>query len=50
LPGISAETASAIVESRMTSGPFALVEDLARVKGLDAATLEKIKPYIKTKD
>ncbi|MBI3949896.1 MAG: helix-hairpin-helix domain-containing protein [Acidobacteria bacterium] len=48
LPRISTEAANAIVESRNISGPFASVEDLLRIKGLDVATLEKIRHYIKT--
>ena len=50
LPGINVEAAKAIVESRKTSGSFAAVEDLLRVKGIDAATLKGIKAYIRTSD
>jgi competence protein ComEA len=50
LPGVGAETAKAIVESREASGPFAAVEDLSRVKGIDAETLKRIRPYLKVED
>jgi competence protein ComEA len=50
LPGISAETAKAIVECRRTGGAFTSVDDLRRVEGIDDAALKRIKPYIKAKD
>ena len=50
LPGINIEAAKAIVESRKTSGSFASVQDLLRVKRIDAAILKGIEPYIGTKD
>lgn len=49
LPGISPETARAIVESRKRAGPFASVEDLLRVKEIDQAALKKISRYIRAK-
>src|SRR5690606_3237340 len=41
LHGIGAAKAQAIVAYREANGPFASVEDLANVKGIGAATLEK---------
>ncbi len=41
LNGIGAAKAQAIVAYREANGPFASVEDLANVKGIGAATLEK---------
>lgn len=50
LPGISADVAAAIVESRKSEGAFASVDDLLRVKGINPATFERIKRYVTTKD
>lgn len=50
LPGISPQVADAIIESRKSGGPFASVEDLLRVKGVDADTLKKIRGYVTTKN
>ena len=46
LPGIGPTTAAAIVASREREGPFARVEDLARVKGLGAAALAQIRGHL----
>jgi competence protein ComEA len=43
LPGIGASKAAAIVQSRMESGPFASCDDLARVSGIGASTLESLR-------
>ncbi|APT85233.1 ComEA family DNA-binding protein [Corynebacterium aquilae] len=43
LPGVGEKTAAAIVEHRQASGPFASVDDLAKVKGIGPAKLEKLK-------
>lgn len=50
LPGVTLDGAKAIVKSRKTSGSFVAVEDLLRVNGIDAATLKRIKAYIRTQD
>jgi competence ComEA-like helix-hairpin-helix protein len=50
VPGISADVAAAIVESRTSRGAFASIEDLLRVKGLDMDTFDRIKQYLTTKD
>ncbi|MEM1156687.1 MAG: helix-hairpin-helix domain-containing protein [Verrucomicrobiota bacterium] len=41
VPGIGETIANRIIEAR----PFAVVEDLQRVNGIGAATLDKIRPY-----
>jgi competence ComEA-like helix-hairpin-helix protein len=46
LPGVSAEIAQAIIECRQTKGPFTTLNELLQVKGVDAATLKRIEPYI----
>jgi len=43
LPGIGEVTAVAIIEGR----PFLRVEDLRRVRGIGAATLEKLRPHVR---
>lgn len=50
LPGISSEMALAIVECRQTKGPFASVDDLSRIQGIEKTTLDRIKPYITIKN
>jgi len=39
--GIGEKKATSIIEYREANGPFASIEDLARVKGIGAATIEK---------
>lgn len=46
LPAIGPVTAQAIVDYRTANGPFRSVEELVQVKGIGAATLEKIKALI----
>jgi competence protein ComEA len=46
LPAIGPVTAQAIVDYRATNGPFHSVEEITQVKGIGAATLEKLKPLI----
>lgn len=41
LTGIGPAKAAAIVEYRETNGPFATVDDLAKVKGIGESTVEK---------
>ncbi|WMC09415.1 helix-hairpin-helix domain-containing protein [Oceanimonas pelagia] len=41
LSGVGPAKAQAIVEYRDANGPFASVDDLARVKGIGEATVEK---------
>jgi competence protein ComEA len=47
VPGIGPTLAHRIVESRNTVGPFADHNDLRRVKGIGAKTLEQIRPYLR---
>lgn len=46
LKGIGAKKAADIVAYREQNGPFKTVEDLTKVKGIGAKTLEKLKPEI----
>jgi competence ComEA-like helix-hairpin-helix protein len=46
LPGMRADLVQAIVEYRKNVGLFALINDLLKVKGMNAAKLTRIKPYI----
>jgi len=43
--GIGAKTAAAIVLYREAHGAFSSLDDLVKVKGIGARTLEKIRPY-----
>jgi len=45
LPGIGPSKAGAIVESREADGPFTSIDDLTRVKGIGAKTVERIRPW-----
>ena len=42
--GVGPATAKKIVDYREANGPFASCDDLTKVKGIGAKTLEKIKP------
>jgi competence protein ComEA len=46
LPGVGPASARAIVEARETGGGFARPEDLLRVRGIGAATLDRMLPYL----
>ena len=45
LPGVGPKMAQRIIDER-TRKPFAGVEDLRRVSGIGAKTLEKLRPYV----
>jgi comEA protein len=46
LPGVGPVTAAKILKYREANGNFSKVDELLQVKGIGAATLEKMKPYI----
>ena len=46
IPGVGATTADRILEDRRMHGPFRRIEDLRRVRGLRARTLNQIEPFI----
>ena len=50
LPGLGASKAQAIVDYRKQNGPFKSVDDLVKVKGIGAKTLDKFRPNITVKD
>lgn len=45
LPGIGPRIAGRIVSDRAERGPFASVDELRRVKGIGAATLDRVRPF-----
>lgn len=47
LPGVGAARALRIVQEREENGPFASVEDLARVPGIGPASVERLRPFLK---
>ena len=49
LPNIGAQMAQRIVDYREQYGEFASVEDLQKVKGIGAKTLEKLRPFVDAK-
>jgi competence protein ComEA len=50
LPGIGATKAEAIVKYREEHGPFASVDDLAKVKGIGQKSLENLREHIEVKE
>lgn len=46
LPGIGPVIAFRIIEHRAESGPFRTADGLLAVRGVGAATLERLRPYI----
>lgn len=46
LPGIGETRAQAIVDEREANGPFDSVEDLTRVSGIGAATIERFRDQV----
>jgi competence protein ComEA len=46
LPGIDAVKAQAVIDFRAAKGDFKTIDDIKNVKGIDAATFDKIKGEI----
>ena len=46
LPGVGKAIAGRILESRAADGPFRSINELTRVRGIGAKTLEKLRPHI----
>lgn len=46
LPGVGPALAARIVDTRARDGPFASIDDLRRVRGVGAATLERLRPRL----
>lgn len=47
VPGLGPALAEAIVEDRESRGPFSSIDELDRVPGIGARTIEAIRPYIR---
>jgi len=50
LPRVGPVIAERIIEFREANGPFASVDDLVKVRGIGAKTLEQIRPHAKVED
>ena len=48
LPGIGPTLAVRILEDRQTHGPFRSVDDLQRVRGIGARTVDRLREYATT--
>jgi competence ComEA-like helix-hairpin-helix protein len=46
LPGVGRKMAERIVQSREESGPYSDLDDLRRVRGIGARTMETLRPYL----
>ena len=49
LPGIGPKTADSIVDYRSSIGSFTSIDELVKVKGIGAKTLDKLRPYVSLK-
>lgn len=47
LPNVGERLARRIVESRAADGPFQTVDDLDRISGIGARTIERLRPYLR---
>ncbi len=50
LPGIGPTLGQRIIEYRGMHGPFGSVDDLVRVPGIGAVTLDAVRPYVRAGD
>lgn len=50
VPGLGPALAEAIVSDRKERGPFSSIDELDRVPGIGARTIEAIRPYIRAGD
>lgn len=50
LPGIGPSRAAAIIEERETNGEFESVDDLTRVSGIGAATVDRMRDQVVLED
>ncbi len=46
LPGLGQKLAERVVADRAERGPYRTVEELDRVQGISAATVERLAPYL----
>ena len=46
LPGLGEVLAQRVIADRQEKGPFHAIDDLTRVEGIGAKTLEKMRPYL----
>ena len=47
LDGIGETLAERIIQDRRENGPFQSIDDLARVKGIGAKTVDRLRPWVK---
>jgi competence protein ComEA len=47
LPGVGRKLAERIVQSRAQDGPYTELDDLRRVRGIGARTLDALRPYLR---
>jgi competence protein ComEA len=47
LPGVGRTLAERIVQTREQNGPYTDIDDLRRVRGIGARTLETLRPYLR---
>ena len=48
LPGIGVSRAQSVIATRKQRGGFKSVDDLLEVKGIGAASLERLRPFVRT--